>query len=146
MFLLCCSFTVTVSIGNHGILVTDPKTNITTYHTDEAPDKYYVTHEAWFDIVIMDDKLSAVPIKKQRIIIGLFGEICPMTVTNFVTITKGLRRGADFVYELGELETFRGTSIPKKHVEILDCGLNDITKYELTNEQLNAYSDVFASS
>lgn len=60
---------------------------------DEQPEKFIVTHEAWFNISIREDKLSPVISKSERIVIGLFGEICPMTVTNFVTITKGLRRG-----------------------------------------------------
>lgn len=61
-------------------------------HLDEHPEKYYVTHEAWFNISIRDNKLSATPVRTEKIVIGLFGDICPMTVTNFITITKGLRR------------------------------------------------------
>ena len=41
------------------------------------------------------------------------------------------------------METFKGTSIPKKHVIIADCALNDVTKYELTSEQLSSYSNLF---
>jgi hypothetical protein len=52
----------------------------------------------------------------------------------------------DFLYELGEMETFRGTSIPKKHIYIEDCGLNDISKYELSSEQLGSYADLVGSS
>lgn len=59
---------------------------------DDLPEKFYVTHEAWFNISIRDTKLSTKPVKTERIVIGLFGDICPMTVTNFITITKGLRR------------------------------------------------------
>ncbi len=59
----------------------------------EQPEKFYVTHEAWFNISIRENKLPSAPIRTERIVIGLFGEICPMTVTNFITITKGLRRG-----------------------------------------------------
>ncbi|CAF2899435.1 unnamed protein product [Rotaria sp. Silwood2] len=206
---------------------------------DELPEKYYVTHEAWFNISVKETKVSSTPIKTGRIVIGLFGEICPMTVTNFVTITKGFRRGSDkytykgtpfhrivrdfviqtgdftkgdgsggrsiygekfidenyilshrspgwvsmanygedtngsqwfitlvparwldghhvafgrvisgmdFVYELGEMETFKGTSIPKKYITIDDCGLNDISKYELTHEQLGSYDDLVAAA
>ena len=51
----------------------------------------------------------------------------------------------DFIYEIGELETFKGTSIPKKYIVIDDCGLNDITKYELTYEQLGSYTDLVSS-
>jgi hypothetical protein len=59
---------------------------------DDPPEKYYITHEAWFNISVRENKLSSAPVRTDRIVIGLFGEICPMTVTNFVTITKGLRR------------------------------------------------------
>jgi hypothetical protein len=44
------------------------------------------------------------------------------------------------------METFKGTSIPKKYINIEDCGLNDITRYELTYEQLGSYADLVASS
>lgn len=61
---------------------------------DEQPEKFYVTHEAWFNITVKENKVSPVPITTGRIVIALFGEICPMTVTNFITITKGLRRSS----------------------------------------------------
>jgi hypothetical protein len=61
---------------------------------DDQPEKFYVTHEAWFNISVRENKLSTAPIRREKIVIGLFGEICPMTVTNFITITKGLRRGS----------------------------------------------------
>ncbi len=44
------------------------------------------------------------------------------------------------------METFKGTSIPKKYIVIEDCGLNDITKYELSYEQLGSYDDLLADS
>ena len=44
------------------------------------------------------------------------------------------------------MATFKGTSIPKKHIVIEDCGLNDISKYELSPEQLGSYSDLVGSS
>lgn len=61
---------------------------------EDRPEKFYVTHEAWFNISIRESKISPVVIKNERVVIALFGEICPMTVTNFITITKGLRRGS----------------------------------------------------
>lgn len=61
---------------------------------EERPEKFYVTHEAWFNISIRESKISPAIIKNERIVIALFGDICPMTVTNFITITKGLKRGA----------------------------------------------------
>jgi hypothetical protein len=44
------------------------------------------------------------------------------------------------------MDTFKGTSIPKKYIVIDDCGLNDISKYELSYEQLGSYADLLASS
>lgn len=64
-----------------------------TYQDDDVPERFEVTHEAWFNISISENKFSP-PIKSERIVIGLFGDICPMTVTNFITITKGLRRAS----------------------------------------------------
>jgi hypothetical protein len=61
---------------------------------DDQPEKYYVTHEAWFNVSVRESKLSTVLTRSERIVIGLFGDICPMTVTNFITITKGLRRSS----------------------------------------------------
>jgi cytochrome oxidase Cu insertion factor (SCO1/SenC/PrrC family) len=63
-------------------------------HDDDQPERFYVTHEAWFNVSIRDNKLSSAYTRTERIVIGLFGEICPMTVTNFITITKGLRRSS----------------------------------------------------
>ena len=63
------------------------------YHDDDVPERFFITHEAWFNISISENKFS-LPIKSERIVIGLFGDICPMTVTNFITITKGLRRAS----------------------------------------------------
>ena len=54
--------------------------------------KYTVTHETWFDIGVMDVKGSNEYIKTGRIVIGLFGDICPMTVTNFAQLAKGFKR------------------------------------------------------
>src|ERR1700722_11667217 len=73
---------------------TQRTSNWMIYNDEDMPEKYVVTHEAWFDISISESKTSTQPIKKERIVIGLFGEICPMTVTNFITITKGLRRSS----------------------------------------------------
>jgi len=66
---------------------------------NDHPERFYVTHEAWFNISVSESKLSSAPIRTERIVIGLFGEICPMTVTNFITITKGLRRATVIVID-----------------------------------------------
>ena len=68
--------------------------NITHTLDDDLPEKFYVTHEAWFNISVRESKLSTISIRTEQIVVGLFGEICPMTVTNFITITRGFRRGS----------------------------------------------------
>ena len=92
-----------------------------TYHNldEERPEKFYVTHEAWFNISIRESKISPATIKTERIVIALFGDICPMTVTNFITITRGLKRGAvtsncfSFFACLDSIKLFR-RNIPTK--------------------------------
>lgn len=56
------------------------------------PTHYTVTHEATFDIVIKENAHTDEIISQGRIVIGLFGEIVPMTVLNFVTIANGIIR------------------------------------------------------
>ena len=56
------------------------------------PTQYTITHEATFDIVIKENAHTDEIISHGRIVIGLFGEIVPMTVLNFVTITNGIIR------------------------------------------------------
>ena len=53
--------------------------------------KYEITEEVWFDIAIRETK-GAPPIRQERVVIGVFGEICPMTATNFVQLAKGVKR------------------------------------------------------
>ena len=57
-----------------------------------APSRYTITHEAVFDIVIKDNADTDKVLSRGRIVIGLFGEIVPMTVLNFITITNGIFR------------------------------------------------------
>lgn len=57
-----------------------------------VPTRYTITHEATFDIVIKENHHTDEILSKGRIVIGLFGEIVPMTVLNFVTITNGIIR------------------------------------------------------
>jgi hypothetical protein len=57
------------------------------------PVSYVVTQEAWFEFGIKDSYNSTdEPVRKGRIVIGLFGDICPMTTTNFAQLTKGFKR------------------------------------------------------
>lgn len=58
-----------------------------------VPTRYTITHEATFDIVIKENINAKEAISEGKIVIGLFGDIVPMTVLNFVTITNGIVRG-----------------------------------------------------
>ena len=57
-----------------------------------VPTRYTVTHEAVFDIVIKENAQTDEILSEGRLIIGLFGDIVPMTVLNFASITNGVVR------------------------------------------------------
>lgn len=59
--------------------------------TTAEPPKYTITHEVFFDIEVRPTKTSEA-VKSGRIVIGLFGDICPMTATNFAQLAKGFKR------------------------------------------------------
>ncbi|CAF0793935.1 unnamed protein product [Didymodactylos carnosus] len=64
------------------------------------PERYTITHEAVFDIVVRENAESTEILQSGQIIIGLFGDIVPMTVLNFVSITNGLYRSqTNFTYK-----------------------------------------------
>ena len=54
--------------------------------------QYTVTDEAWFEIEIKDMDGPGQDYK-GRFTVALFGEAAPMTVLNFVSITKGYKKG-----------------------------------------------------
>jgi hypothetical protein len=56
------------------------------------PSRYTVTHEATFHIVIKENPKSPEILAEGTVVIGLFGDVVPMTVLNFVTITNGVVR------------------------------------------------------
>jgi hypothetical protein len=58
----------------------------------KEPTRYFVTNEIFMDIAIKETKESKENIKMNRIVIGLFGDVCPMTVTNFLQLSKGFKR------------------------------------------------------
>lgn len=200
----------------------------------QGPVDYIVTSEAWFDIAIKETKESNEILRKGRVVIGLFGDICPMTTTNFIQLAKGFKRegtkysykgspvhrivrdfvvqmgdninfdgtgsksiygdkfidenfilshrspgwvsmanygpdtngsqffitlvpsrwldghhvvfgrvlsGMSFVREVSETKTFKGTSSPKKYIEIVDCGVKEVNRYELTEDQVDSPGD-----
>jgi hypothetical protein len=57
-----------------------------------VPSRYTITHEAIFDVVIKENVHTDEILSKGKIVIGLFGDIVPMTVLNFVTVTNGIIR------------------------------------------------------
>ncbi|RNA07187.1 peptidyl-prolyl cis-trans isomerase-like [Brachionus plicatilis] len=200
----------------------------------DEPLRYIVTHEAYLDFEVRGNSTGESQ-KLGRVTIALFGDICPMTVTNFVQICKGFKRkgkkysyvgsnihrivrdfviqggdiikydgtgslsiygekfddenfflshrsagwismanygqdtngsqffitlvparwldghhvvfgkvisGINIIKEIGEMETYKGTSVPKRQIEVVKSGVNDINKYELTEEQLNSQGDL----
>lgn len=203
---------------------------------EEEPIKYTITSEAWFELGIKDSKDSNDSfVSMGKIVVGLFGDICPMTVTNFAQLAKGTKRagkklgykdspvhrvvkdfvvqmgdnknydgtGSDSIYgsnfvdenfvlshrsagwvsmanygvdtngsqffitlvpcrwldghhvvfgrilsgmnivrEIGELKTNKLTTLPKKYVKILSCGLKEVNRYELTEDQLDTPGDI----
>ena len=57
-----------------------------------VPTRYTVTHEAIFDIIIKENAQASEILSRGRLVIGLFGDIVPMTVLNFASITNGVVR------------------------------------------------------
>ncbi|CAF2429712.1 unnamed protein product [Rotaria sp. Silwood2] len=203
-----------------------------------APTRYTITHEAVFDIVIKDHIHANEILSKGRVVIGLFGNIVPMTVLNFITITNGIVRsninftysgvpfhrivkdfciqtgdfinrdgtgslsiygpkfvdenfrlshrsagwvsmanygkdtngsqwfvtlvparwldghhvvfgrvlqGIDFIHEIGEVETFPDTSLPKRYVGIINGSAKEVTRYDLALEDLMSSEDIIVA-
>ncbi len=50
--------------------------------------------------------------------------------------------GMDLIREIGELKTYKGSTLPKKHVEITESGTLDVHKYELSEDQLDSSVDL----
>ena len=50
--------------------------------------------------------------------------------------------GMQYLRDISELETYKGSTLPKKHVEIADCGVKQITRYELSEDQLDSPGDI----
>jgi hypothetical protein len=67
------------------------------HHEEEEHDeersniKYVITQEVYLDVAIKDKKDGSVE-REGRIVIGLFGDVTPMTATNFAQIAKGFKR------------------------------------------------------
>ncbi|CAF1092222.1 unnamed protein product [Rotaria sordida] len=224
-------FIVTVSLCSS-------KETVKDVPDSSVPTRYTITHEAVFDIVIKENIHTNDILSQGRIVIGLFGNIVPMTVLNFVTITNGIVRGninftydgvpfhrivkdfciqtgdfinrdgtetssiygpkfvdenfrlshksagwvsmanfgkdtngsqwfitlvparwldghhvvfgrvlqgIDFIHEMGEVETFPDTSLPKKYVGIVHGSAKEVTRYDLTLEHLVSTEDIIVA-
>ncbi|GAB1608547.1 peptidyl-prolyl cis-trans isomerase-like [Argonauta hians] len=96
-------------------------------------DDYTVTDEAWFDITIMNFNNSGED-HTERIVIALFGNTAPMTVTNFAAITRGYVKGDD---KLHYKSTFIHRIVPDFVIQ-----MGDITKGDGTGGR-SIYGDKF---
>ena len=82
-----------------------------------------MTDEAWFDVTV-EDLDGPGEDYTGRFVVGLFGEVAPICVMNFLAITKGHSRGdellhykdspihrivPDFVLQMGDITTRDGT-------------------------------------
>jgi len=92
--------------------------------SDDEALKYVVTQECWLDVAVKDSNESSNVIKQGRIVVGLFGDIVPMTATNFAQLSKGNKRDKqvmhyknspihrivrDFVIQTGDFINLDGT-------------------------------------
>lgn len=50
--------------------------------------------------------------------------------------------GMNLIREISEIETYKGTSMPKKHIEIVNSGVREINRYELSEDQLEFPGDI----
>ena len=82
-----------------------------------------VTDEVWFDVEIKDYDGQGEDYR-GRFVVAVFGDICPMTVLNFVSLAKGYKRGRknlhyknspvhrivrDFIIQMGDVTVGDGT-------------------------------------
>lgn len=88
-FLILTVFTVGFVRSNDDLPGADPILE-DEEEQHESP-KYVITNEVYLDVEIRPTKTSEA-IKSGRIVIGLFGDVCPMTATNFLQLAKGFKR------------------------------------------------------
>lgn len=89
----------------------------------ERNSNYTVTHEAWFELEVKDMDGPG-DHYRGKFTVGLFGEVAPMTVLNFVSLAKGykVREGklhykgslvhrvvTDFVVQMGDVKNKDGS-------------------------------------
>lgn len=89
----------------------------------DKKDSYIVTEEVWFDVEIKDYDGQGEDYR-GRFVVAVFGEVCPMTALNFISLAKGYKRGRktlhyknspvhrvvrDFIIQMGDVTTGDGT-------------------------------------
>ncbi|KAK3097578.1 hypothetical protein FSP39_011099 [Pinctada imbricata] len=89
-----------------------------------AHKNFTITEEVWFDVEIKDHD-GVGEDYRGRFVVGLFGDVCPMTALNFVSLAKGYKRGKgktlsykkspihrivqDFIIQMGDITNGDGT-------------------------------------
>ena len=69
---------------------------------------YTVTEEVWFEVKVKDLNGPGKDFK-GRFTIAVFGETAPMTALNFVSITRGYKRGrVSFISSIAHIVVQRG--------------------------------------
>lgn len=52
-------------------------------------------------------------------------------------------QGIDFIHEIGEIETFPGTSLPKKYIAIVNGAASEVSqRYDLSLDDLISPEDI----
>lgn len=51
-------------------------------------------------------------------------------------------KGMNVVNTVGEVSSDPNTAVPKKRIRIVDCGVNEVAKYDLTEAQLDSNEDL----
>lgn len=103
---------------------------------EEVPIKYEITSEAWLEVGYKTLHASDDTIKPLgRITIGLFGDICPMTTTNFAQLAKGFKRKS------GKNLGYKGTPIHRVIRDFVVQG-GDVLDGDGTGSQ-SIYGDKF---
>lgn len=46
------------------------------------------------------------------------------------------------IREISEIDTYKGSSIPKKYIEITNSGVRESNRYELSDDQLEFPGDI----
>ena len=88
MNLFDCLLLSSLVVASGGVTI-----DVNVNNLDQSPpEEVLVTEWVYLDIKIDDYYEDKTPYE-GRLIIGVFGEIAPMTVLNFITLAKGYKKG-----------------------------------------------------